>query len=207
MGFPVKLYRSIELKYARSFVEEGEVMFRPLSYYREIEDDQRRDSKEGIVTRKFTHGTIEIADATWDSGKRLIPITKANIDLTTDNAGQIYASCFSILPKTKSSDALVEVSNPEYFVASLSGMMKELDIVLKWGLIEYYDDQSVDLTSAEQKIGFMKSTYFSEEKEFRLAFLLHDNNTLKSELEKLPMKERYMTFSSKSFAKYTRRLD
>ena len=50
-ALPDKLYRNTELKYAKAFVEKGEIMFRSLTFYRDIEDQTRCDKKDGIFEK------------------------------------------------------------------------------------------------------------------------------------------------------------
>jgi hypothetical protein len=202
MGIPLKLFRSTNFKYAKVLVEEGEILFRPLSYYRSIEDAKRQDSSEGIFTREFDKGTIEIVDEATQSIKRKIPLLKASIDFTTSRAGEIFVLCFSLDPNVNFGDARVEVFDPLLFLASLKGFLKKAGIELYCGPVEYYDRKNIDISYAWKKIGFLKSNIFKNEAEFRLAFLLNEDHEFNSRILTTSLKERYFTFSSTDFAKY-----
>ena len=188
MAIPSKLYRNIPFEYVKLFVEEGEVMFRPLSYYRSIEDPLRRDEDEGVVRRNFYSGSVEFVDKHAASGKHTLQITRATINLSTHKSEEIYVSCFSICPRSEPRGVTVEVFEPRQFLVKLKSFLTVVGITLFWGAIEYYDAENVEIESAWEKAGFMKSKSFEEEREFRLAFILDDDNSYRPQLDKLDRK-------------------
>jgi hypothetical protein len=78
MRHPLYKYFS-ERKYATSFLENGEMLFRPLAYVRDIEDATRGNQSEGISTYKppggleihnQTTGQVFMLDAAFESSVR-----------------------------------------------------------------------------------------------------------------------------------------
>jgi hypothetical protein len=204
MVIPSKLYRNIPVEYIKLFVEEGEVMFRPLSYYRSIEDPLRRDENEGIVRRNFYSGSVEFVDERAAIGKHTLQITRATLNLWTHRADEIYVSCFSTCPRSEPSGVTAEVFEPRLFLTKLKSFLKAVGITLFWGPIEYYDAENVEIDSAWEKARFMKSKSFEEEKEFRLAFVLEEDHRYRSQLDKLSMAQRMLKFQTKSLAEHVR---
>jgi hypothetical protein len=164
----------------------------------------RLDTEEGVINRNFSRGTIEIADEASKTSKHKIEISKVRVNFTTSRADEIFISCFSVDPNVNFGNARVEVFNPALFLASLKGFLKKADIELFFGQVEYYYQESVDVSHALKKIGFMKSATFKHEAEFRLAFLLNENHEFNSKILSIAIEKRYFTFSSKDFAKYMR---
>jgi hypothetical protein len=195
-----RLFRSGDMKYMLKMKEEGEIMFRPLIYYRQIEDPSRRDADEGKVVRHFTEGQIELSDKNGLPIPGLIKVSGGTLNLSADQIENMYVACFSFSAVRKFGISTVEIENPKRLVEALRGLLKKCYLELYYGRVEYYDPANVSLDLLETKVGFMKSEKFKDEMEYRFAFFMNEDHPYIEKLNTLQIAERRLFFSSKIFA-------
>jgi hypothetical protein len=168
MGVPDKLFRNTNLEFANKFIEEGEIMFRPLSYYRKIDDQIRRDENDGdfkvaLGREKFKRFRL--------GEHELEPVRDNKLGIPTPQPNLQCISCFSIKPQSGFGPATIEVFNPIGFLDCVGySVSQNLDVELKSGHVEYYDNTSA---FPNQRTAWLyKEKRFSHEEEFRLGILI-----------------------------------
>jgi hypothetical protein len=92
---PKALFRNTELQYANSFVEEGELLFRPLSYFRAAEGASK-DEHEGHILRDLSGAKIQMQDPVsmqWQE----IDFQNGNFihKLDEESSDRLLVKCFS----------------------------------------------------------------------------------------------------------------
>lgn len=194
MEFPESIYRNISKEFALLFLEKGEILFRPLAFYRAMEDPKRRDPNEGSVEAKFYHGTAKLIGKGATEESRPIVITEGTLNLTLEAPDQIYVACFSTREQKKFGEATIVIRDTNTFLRTITGFLEAIKLQMFAGTVEYYDRENVDLIGSQTKLGFMKSNDFSDEQEFRLAFRLPADHQFKSRLEQLSINERMLIF-------------
>ena len=126
---PEKLYRSGKPEYMKRLVEEGEIVFRPLSYYRSLEGI-KGDSYEGRIQFKGAGIKFEVGDVDGTNFQELESVSEMNFGLTKRDNQSVCVSCFSRESLTKHGSATVEVSNLEGFVDRLDSYLARFNNVL-----------------------------------------------------------------------------
>jgi hypothetical protein len=202
MGIPAVLCRNTQLAFAKTAVEEGEIIFRPLSFYQGIEDEIRRDLGEGAVNRSIEGWHIELIDEISGAGTHRLQVTTGTLRVHLNSSDRIFISCFSLAPQPKFGDTTIEISDARLFLRTLKAFLKAVQIEMLCGLVEYYDQKSVDLEYAQKRPGLMKDRAFSDEIEFRILIVLSEDHQFWTKLREWPLPHRVLKFQSKSLAKF-----
>ena len=192
MSIPKIIYRNTSTEFAQKFLEEGEVLFRPLSYYAAIEDTTRQDSGEGSVSRKFYSGKLTLIQPDIMGKLQSLDIKEATLNFLIESPDDVYVACFSICRQPKFGKVTVVIEDASLFVRMIAGLLQAVGIKLFADNVQYYDQETVDLEFAMKKLGFMKSSAFSEEQEYRLAFRLPPRHEYRSNLDPEPIQRRYL---------------
>ena len=174
MGVPNLLYRNTSLEHARAFVEEGEILFRPLTFFRNIEDATRADAMEAKFSKSAAglHLSVDLVDdgnfvpfVTLDSGV---------ISFEVNNADQIHVACLSLRPQPKFGDSTIEIFKPAEFLERLSVALDSANALLRYGSVQYYDESAKLSGPPGRHLWLMKRKSYESEAEFRLSFIVHD---------------------------------
>lgn len=172
-----KLYRYLEKKYMKTFLD-GQIRFRSLAYYRDLEKDGARDDRfEGALvfqpegglqgTNVTTGNHIDFGDLALHS--------RADVDW-------IYAACFSNVLSEElfrrfKADACVEIIAPDQFISRIRKAIRKLlgtsaSKEMIANSVEYYghDELPKEAWALPKKIIFRKNTSFAWQEEFRIAY-------------------------------------
>lgn len=177
---PQKLYRNTEPKYANAFVEEGEILFRPLTFYRNIEDPTRRDENDGVWVKDgpvkkltLTFNDLPVGRALKGIPIRPEVIRNVLITVPTPNSGSRLISCFATDRQESFGTGAIEIFDVSGFVECVFAKVKEDHLELNWGLVEYYDFNSH--LPDQNNLWLQKDKCkFSTQKEFRLGIVFSD---------------------------------
>jgi hypothetical protein len=170
---PERLYKYLPSRYADSFVNRGDVLFRNLAYFRKIEDIGRRDLLEGLhmdypdnpITIEAIHGPG------WWRGRAAF--------LNSIDSQRLFIFCLSeilddSLFKKFSADVCIEIINPLEFIrrcrVAVGKKFYFRDSGLLHGAISYYlpnRPAPIDVTNPRQ-IAFCKHEAYTDEREYRL---------------------------------------
>ena len=174
------LYKYLPAKYVQSFVRDGAVLFRSLSYFRDYEDAQvRGDEFEG--TRLYRP----------QSGLETTPTeTQQKISLphsfeSTANEDDIFVFCLSTLLSAElavqfQASACVEIHNPARFIAGVrAALLRRPSIKSKWlvhGEVNYYTPEQPPIVdwALPERITMSKLSVYIPQHEYRLAFAVND---------------------------------
>ena len=166
--------------YSEAFVRKGEVLFRALSYYRDYEDEGVRSDEfegtklhlpvDGLKVTKVATGEVVSLPYSFES---------------TAREDDIFVCCLS----TKRSETLaakfntkicVEILEPARFLSLIrDGLARRPSIKnkhLEYGPVKYYaphDPPIVDWALPE-RIALSKSSTFSWQEEYRVAFAVNE---------------------------------
>lgn len=176
----MNLYKYIPEEHVEPFVKQGAVLFRSLSYFRDIEDEQvRGDEHEGTKRFRPSQGLEITLTATQE--KSVIPHTFES----TVNEADIFVFCFStvcssdIAEKFKS-NVCIEIGRPGKFISGIhSALLRRPSIkdkLLVHGLVHYYeiDEPPIVDWALPEKIAMSKDKVFSWQEEYRIAFSVND---------------------------------
>jgi hypothetical protein len=174
MAVPKTLYRNSEKKYAEAFVEEGEILFRPLSYFRVLEDVARADPMEAKFTGSASGACISV-DINED-GKHIpfFTLNTGHVTLESKQADQIHVSCFSLQPQMKFGDSTIEIFEPAEFLDQLSVAFSDANTTLRFGSVSYYDSADKFRGLPETQIWLLKRKQYEAEAEFRISIFVND---------------------------------
>ena len=176
----MKLYKYLPLPYAERMLCRGEILFRSLSYFRDIENDGvRQDDLEGILSHRPPEG-LEITDIT--SGETFRLPHRFEAEALVD---QIFVACFSTelskdLASEFGADACVEITSDVKLVARVRGALRLRAAVdkkvLPFGLVEYRTGEEPPIVdwALPEKIVMLKRIEYQWQKEFRMAFAVGD---------------------------------
>ena len=172
---PQRLYKYLPYRYVGQVLNNGELLFRNLTYFQQYECEQRGDPLEGHH-RDNPDNDIEIT--VLSTGEKI----KGDYSfLNSTDAELIYVFCLS---KTYSkelyekfdSDACIEITDVEEFIRRVRIKIKQLISVHKNGLlhndVKYYAaNQPAEFNIKEPKeIAFAKDEAFRNQDEYRLVF-------------------------------------
>jgi hypothetical protein len=175
-----RLYKYLPAKYVQSFVREGAVLFRSLSYFRDYEDAQvRGDEFEGTRLHR-PHGGLEIT-LTESQQKIALPHSFES----SANENDIFVFCLSTLLSSGLATqfkvrACVEIHNPARFISAVrSALLRRPSIkskVLVHGEVKYYtpDQPPVVDWALPERIAMSKLSAYIPQHEYRLAFAVND---------------------------------
>ncbi len=173
------LYKYLPSQYVPAFIQQGAILFRPLSYYRDYEDSIRGDEYEGTRVHRPNEG-LEIT-LTKNNEKILLPHTFES----SANEDDIFIFCLSTqfsldLAKQFNSDVCIEIYNPSRFLSELRAALIRRpsikDKKLIHGQVNYYsreDPATIDWALPE-KIAMSKLQSFQSQQEYRIGFGVKD---------------------------------
>lgn len=174
------LYRYISEQWVEPFTHRGDLLFRPLSYYMDYEDDQTRgDEFEG--TRVFQP----------DEGLRISNLSSGKLfDLplahqSTADEDNIFVYCLSTEFSKELADRFrtsvcIEIQEPEKFISKVRAAIPPLHKIqskhLAHGPVNYYPRQEPPIVdwAFPDRIALSKLEAFSWQHEYRLAFAVKD---------------------------------
>ena len=176
------LYKYLPAKYVESFVREGTVLFRSLSYFRDYEDAQvRGDEFEGTRLHR-PHNGLEITLVETQE-KVVLPYSFES----TANEDDIVVFCLRTvlsadLAAQFQADACVEIKNVGAFVAGVRGALLRRPSIkskmLVHGQVKYYyyspDQPPIVDWALPEKIAMSKLSAYTAQQEYRIAFAVND---------------------------------
>jgi hypothetical protein len=185
---PKVLFRNTELEYAKAFVEEGEIMFRSLSFYRYIEDPARRDENDGVWIK---NGPVKSAKLTFiklpvEHEPRGVPIDLQDIGDVKISVGDPepvsrVISSYSIERQLQFGSATVEIFDVASFLSKVENALRNDRLDLSFGHVEYYNFDSH--LPEPCRLWLQKdAAKFSCEKEYRLGYSIPFNRVVGSHL-------------------------
>ena len=174
MATPTRLYKYMPSRFTKGFLERGDLLFRNLAYFRQIEEKGRCDLLEGLhMDYPDNEVTIETTDGRvrW-RGRAAF--------LNSVNSNELFAFCLSEVLSTKlftefGADSCVEILDPTKFlqrcretVARHPGLAES---GLLHGRVEYYaPNKGVMMNVKDPRcIPFFKHEEYSHQCEYRLA--------------------------------------
>jgi hypothetical protein len=173
-ALPQSIYRSGAYPHMRNFVEEGEIMFRPLSYYRRIEDQNRRDELEGKLQSSAAGMSFEID---WTGDGNFVPamtLDSGSITFADNRADGLFISCLSLDSKTTFGPSKLEIFDVGGFLKHLKSLLSQSGLELDHGPIDYYDPKEPPKAGLPSELWRKKRTIFEPEQEFRITFLVYN---------------------------------
>lgn len=172
--FPSILYRNTEQQHADAFVQEGELLFRPLTHYRSIEG-HKKDEYEGQLLTEPNRLVIRI----WDEELQeyVAPMEMFNPKFVHKliSADDYFISCFALAPQPQHGPATIEFFDVHGFFSGLRLVFAEqLGVELKFGQVNYYDPiEQASHPEIPTELAFYKRCCFQDEQEFRFVFRLN----------------------------------
>lgn len=181
------LYKYFPLKYLEEVLEEGSILFRTLSYFKEIDQtgDVRRDNDEGnyYFQPKPEHQSKIIIDGR-DVSKYVMNI-RAGYSLPPNK--NIMITCFSqklckqLWQEFAESDKLppeeyccIEIRNKAVLLETIVEKLQETfpKIKLIHGPVEYFDSQDDSMLGKEPEryLWFYKTHKYRSQEEYRISF-------------------------------------
>ena len=182
---PPILYKYLPRRYAEGMVGRGEIMFSPLAWFQNYEDEQRGDRFEG--TRKyFPVGGIDVTRTERD-GKAHPPVSfRAATESLQSRARAhnhifIYSTSLQNDLTFDGADTCVEIYDPVHFVARLQSTLKSHPSAKAETLIhdevKYYDFEAPpdNVWALPHLLAVDKHRAFSSQREYRFAFGIRRN--------------------------------
>jgi hypothetical protein len=213
MEVPKVLYRNTDQKFAKAFVEEGEIMFRSLTYYRSVEDSIRRDDTDGVwikcaPAKSVTYTRDDLPDGDPLNGVSIKHKAVGNVKITVPapKSELMVISCFSTVQQENFGCGKIEIFNICGFIECVKAALSEAKLPLKYGAVEYCDSDS--RLPGQNDLWRQKENKFSLQKEFRLGILLPENRIVrhKDHTEDLTIAESSLTLNCGSLEKYAKLL-
>jgi hypothetical protein len=171
----VKIYKYLATEYAERLVNRGEMLFRSLSYFRDLEDGGvRQDEFEGTLRHRPKGGLV----ITKESGEQ-VTLPHRFESIAKEEA--IFVYCFSTeldpsLAQAFGADACVEISNPIKLLSKVKSAIRLRSAVkeklVPAGLVRYYEDHDPPIVdwALPEKIAMAKRAGYSSQHEYRIAF-------------------------------------
>jgi len=172
-NIPNKLYKYLPSRYVPQLLNQGNLLFRNLSYFRQYEDSIRGDMNEGI---HIDHPDNPVRLQSLD-GKIDISANFAFHNAITQDG--IFVFCLSLrlgedLFVEFQADECIEIFDVPRFLSQIRKALIKKPAINKYGLlaraVDYYQpNQAVNKSIKEPKnIPFFKHAHFSHQDEFRL---------------------------------------
>lgn len=167
-------------KYLESFIREGVVLFRPLSYFRDYEDKQiRGDEFEGTRLHRPDNG-LEITLIETQQ-KIILPYSFES----TVNEEDIFVFCLStVLSKNIAAqfqaDSCVEIKDASVFISAIRSALSRRPSIknktLIYGPVNYYspDQPPIIDWALPERIAMSKLNSYAEQQEYRITFAVND---------------------------------
>lgn len=175
MATPTRLYKYMPSRFTKGFLERGDLLFRNLAYFRQIEEMGRSDLLEGLhMDYPDNEVTIETTDGRvrWRGHAAF---------LNSINSSELFAFCLSESLSTKlftdfGADTCVEILDPSEFLQRCRvTIARHHDLTesrLLHGRVEYYaPNKGVRMNVKDPRcIPFFKHEKYSHQcSEYRLA--------------------------------------
>lgn len=169
------LYKYLPSQFAPAFLNRGEILFRNLTYFRQLEGKVRGDTYEGI------HNDYPGTDVTLKNLTQGFSSIGKFSFLSSTNSDFVFAFCLSKSFNKKlmdefDCDACIEIFEPEEFIRRVRFALKRLISVHKIGLlaqpVNYYNPSSSVLFDIKDptQLAFAKNDIYAKQDEFRLSF-------------------------------------
>ena len=174
------LYKYLPSKYVDTFVGNGAVLFRSLSYFRDYEDAQvRGDEFEGTRVHR-PHNGLEVTLVATEK-KLVLPHSFES----TAREDDIFVFCLSTvlsadLAARFKADACIEIKNVGAFVSGIrSALLRRPSIKSKalfHGPVKYYSPDQAPIVdwALPERIAMSKLSAYAEQHEYRFAFAIND---------------------------------
>jgi hypothetical protein len=169
----MSIYKFMLLKHLDTFLDKGRVLFRPLSYFRDYEDEQVRGDP-GEATRRFAPGKgLRITN---HSGGFALTLPRSAFE-SQATAEQIYVFCASMacsdeLANKFQAEACVEIVNVERFTYLLRTALSRKKKRLVCGEVSYYNEEDGPgaTWALPDQIAMSKIESFRWQHEYRFTF-------------------------------------
>ena len=169
------LYKYLPSKFSHAFLNRGEILFRNLTYFRQLEGKVRGDAYEGI------HNDYPGTDVTLKNLTQGFSSVGKFSFLSSTNSDFVFAFCLSRrlnkeLMDEFNCDVCIEIFEPEEFIKRLRFALIRLISVHKTGLlaqpVHYYNPSSLVLFDIKDptQLVFAKNDFYAKQDEFRLSF-------------------------------------
>ncbi len=191
-NLPSVLYRRFSKKeHALSFINNGEIRFMNLLYYKALEDDDtRNDSLEGEFKQEFNTKGLQLYVNAAGHNFVLNDVVDMKIEQVLPDMDAYFISCYSTqLHETQEKnygEYLVTINNSAEFIKRFNNA--QISQYIAWQEIIYYEHKDV---ATPLKKEFMNSPLWARKRdnykhdyEFRIALLISNLNKAKATLLK-----------------------
>jgi hypothetical protein len=171
---PKVLYRNTAAEFAKSFVEEGELVFRPLSHFMSVEGVSR-DEREGQIVSDLKGAKIEFQDPDTEQWTTLDMVAGELVnEIERDKSDRILVKCFSLSRKENDyGKTTIEIFDPMGFLNCLDQALASSRINLNYGTVAYYDvKEMMPFQIPAGSMWLYKRKKFEPDEEFRLSVFL-----------------------------------
>ena len=204
----VPIYKYLPHRHADAFVSRGEVLFRSLAYFHDLENtDGRADAYEG--TREYRpDGGLEITNLTTQQQFNLPEsVSLESTAQTTD----IFVLCTSMqfsaaLAQEFQADICIEIVDETMFIARLRTALTRRTRVrapktLLHGPVKYYDSSEAPIVdwALPDRIAMSKSAHFRHQFEYRFAFSVNDAFRVQNTAQVLTNRKRHVVVRALSY--------
>ena len=202
------IYKYLPERFADAFVNRGEVLFRSLSYFHDLEStDGRADAYEG--TRRYRpHGGLEITSVT--TGQKSNFPESVSLE-STAKTSDIFVFCASTqlgptLAQEFQADTCIEIVDETRFVARLrAALTRRIRVrapkTLLRGLVNYYECSEAPIVdwALPDRITMSKPARFKHQHEYRFAFAINDAFRVQNTTQILTTRERAAAVLAESY--------
>ncbi|MEN6488183.1 MAG: hypothetical protein ABFD66_04760 [Smithella sp.] len=187
MSASKKLYKYLPSQFVNAVIQEGILLFRNLSYFRQHEDNRRGDPLEGF------HRDNPDNDITAKNPSLGMAIKGDFSFLNSTNTDLIYVFCLSKALNQRlfnefEADACIEIIEIEEFLKRTKIAVENLPSVHNSGLlsdsVNYYQDNApagFDIKNPKN-LSFAKGIHYQHQEEFRVVFGLQNAFDLTQQL-------------------------
>ena len=172
---PAKLYKYTPQQYVLDFIENGTILFRNLTSFRQMEHLARGDVREGCHVDSPSNDVIMTHVKT---GRQITGPFSMRTDV---NGEKVFVFCMSRtytenLCASFNSGACIVITDPREFIRRCDVAIKRLLFIERVGCVagsvEYYSFNKSPRLSIEDSLNipFLKADAFAEQQEFRLCF-------------------------------------
>ena len=170
------LYKYLPEEYVGTFLREGAVLFRTLSYFRDYEDAQvRGDEFEGTKLYRPPNGLEVTLVATQQR------ITLPHSFESSAHEDDIFVFCLSTvlsqdLASQFKTNTCVEIKNPALFLSKIREALSRRPSIknkmLAHGEVKYYESGEPPIVdwALPERIAMSKRSFYCPQREYRIAF-------------------------------------
>ena len=174
------LFKYLPSEYVYSFINEGKILFRSLSYFQNYEDNARGDEFEGTRRHRPKDGlTITLSDT---EEKIVLPHT---LEASVNNTDDIFVFCLSEIYSENlalkfNANAYIEILNPGRFIGGIRQALQRRPSIKNktpiHGKVKYYtlDEDVITDWALPEKIAMSKLIHYSPQNEYRIAYSLNN---------------------------------